>query len=84
MVRSTIITRASDALPLAASVDDEEVSVYMHPTILSILRYSRQRQRCKSTSNKPSSFSAAYLQTPSLDAPLRVGNIPSSQFPLPL
>jgi len=26
MVRSTIIVRASDALPLAASVDDEEVS----------------------------------------------------------
>lgn len=26
MVRSTIIVRASDALPLAASVDDEQVS----------------------------------------------------------
>ena len=25
MVRSTIIVRASDALPLAASVDDEQV-----------------------------------------------------------
>lgn len=28
MVRSTHIARASDALPLAASVDDEEVSSY--------------------------------------------------------
>ena len=27
MVRSTTIARASDALPLAASVDDEQVSV---------------------------------------------------------
>lgn len=27
MVRSTIIARASDALPLAASSDDEEVRV---------------------------------------------------------
>jgi len=27
MVRSTIIVRASDALPLAASVDDEQVGV---------------------------------------------------------
>lgn len=27
MVRSTIIVRAADALPLAASVDDEQVSV---------------------------------------------------------
>jgi hypothetical protein len=27
MVRSTHIARASDALPLAASVDDEEVSI---------------------------------------------------------
>ena len=29
MVRSTIIVRASDALPLAASVDDEQVCVYL-------------------------------------------------------
>ena len=28
MVRSTIIVRASDALPLAASVDDEQVCCY--------------------------------------------------------
>lgn len=28
MVRSTIIVRASDALPLAASVDDEQVGYY--------------------------------------------------------
>jgi hypothetical protein len=27
MVRSTTIARASDALPLAASVDDEQVSI---------------------------------------------------------
>lgn len=29
MVRSTIIVRASDALPLAASVDDEQVSLML-------------------------------------------------------
>lgn len=30
MVRSTIIARASDALPLAASSDDEEVNMSSH------------------------------------------------------
>jgi len=35
MVRSTIIVRASDALPLAASVDDEQVSLpLLHPSHL--------------------------------------------------
>jgi hypothetical protein len=29
MVKSTLIVRASDALPLAASVDDEEVDFYI-------------------------------------------------------
>jgi hypothetical protein len=28
MVRSTIIVRATDALPMAASVDDEQVSFF--------------------------------------------------------
>jgi len=32
MVRSTIIVRASDALPLAASVDDEQVRGLTLPT----------------------------------------------------
>jgi hypothetical protein len=33
MVRSTIIVRASDALPLAASVDDEQVLVSVSFTL---------------------------------------------------
>lgn len=37
MVRSTIIVRASDALPLAASVDDEQVGFNsLHLSTLSI------------------------------------------------
>ena len=33
MVKSTLIVRASDALPLAASVDDEQVSPSPDPRL---------------------------------------------------
>jgi hypothetical protein len=57
MVRSTHIARASDALPLAASVDDEEVSSRVIYWQIPMLK-ARQRQNklFKNTSNKPSSY----------------------------
>ena len=77
MVRSTIIVRASDALPLAASVDDEQVSLPLHhPPHLhpSALPY-RQNKLCKNTSSKLNSSSGALHPTPSLGARLRALNI---------
>ena len=46
MVRSTTIARASDALPLAASVDDEQVSpvLSMHNPIANF-RWLPDRER---------------------------------------
>jgi vesicle transport protein SEC22 len=41
MVRSTIIVRASDALPLAASVDDEQVCVFSALIIWWLTRHSK-------------------------------------------
>lgn len=57
MVKSTIIVRASDALPLAASVDDEEVSFVLCHILRLRTRHStsiRPRGHSRSTSNKPS------------------------------
>ena len=42
MVRSTIIVRASDALPLAASVDDEQVG-YLFFVYLNFIGLTRRR-----------------------------------------
>ena len=64
MVRSTIIARASDALPLAASSDDEEVCTCFTSPIRSATdksdvepAVSRLNKHCTSTSNRRSSSS---------------------------
>lgn len=44
MVRSTIIVRAADALPLAASVDDEQVRPFPHFTQPWRLTHSQTEQ----------------------------------------
>lgn len=57
MVRSTTIARASDALPLAASVDDEQVGrlVGCVPSVSECAhpRHCRPKMSSRSTSNKP-------------------------------
>ena len=79
MVRSTIIVRAADALPLAATVDDEQVRRARLPpelwgrfVVLTVAQ--RQRRRSRNTSNKQNSSSGASHQTQSHDVPLRAGS----------
>jgi hypothetical protein len=60
MVRSTIIARQSDALPLAASVDDEQVQwLHVVPDRSTDVfdHCVRQRMSCRSTSSRPNSSS---------------------------
>jgi hypothetical protein len=65
MVKSTIVVRASDALPLAASVDDEQVSSAVIYGLLSLqcayVSYTCRRPSMpsRSTSNKQSYSSDA-------------------------
>lgn len=75
MVRSTLIVRAFDALPLAASVDDEQVrkvvASFAYPKALMMYR---QNKRCKNTNNRRSSCSEELHQTRSHAVRLRVVN----------
>lgn len=74
MVKSTIIVRASDALPLAASVDDEQVSIGLadKTPVLQMIDVSftliRRSKLLKSTSSNPSLFSEGLTPTPNRDA----------------
>jgi hypothetical protein len=69
MVRSTIIVRASDALPLAASVDDEQVCPLLFASMYNIIWGHRQNRHSRSISNNLNLFSDALRPTRNLVVP---------------
>jgi vesicle transport protein SEC22 len=86
MVRSTVVVRASDALPLAASVDDEQVGCHSMNSLRchSSLRASfvtvpfRRSKLYKSISSKRKCYSGALRQTQSRVFPSRAVRIHTS------
>ncbi|SRR5258708_5296571 len=85
MVRSTIIVRASDALPLAASVDDEQVgchsmnSLRCHSSLRAFVTI-RPSKPYKSTSSKRKCYSGVLHRTQNRVFPSRVVRIHTSMF----
>jgi hypothetical protein len=55
MVRSTVVVRASDALPLAASVDDEQVRHLILENNVRLTVALRQNNLSQSINNSPNS-----------------------------
>ena len=80
MVRSTTIFRVSDALPLAASVDDESVSELGQCKILSspLMELSRRRKPLPNTNSNPSWSSAVLTPIVNPHAPSSQDNTPCS------
>ena len=83
MVRSTIIVRASDALPLAATVDDEQVRrvllcLRITAVLTTALRISRRSNHYKNTSSRQNSYFAGSHPTLSLGVQSRADNTPYS------
>jgi hypothetical protein len=85
MVRSTIIVRASDALPLAASVDDEQVgchsmnSLRCHSSLRAFVTI-RPSKPYKSISSKRNCYSGVLHRTQNRVFPSRVVRIHTSMF----
>ena len=86
MVRSTIVVRASDALPLAASVDDEQVgchsmsSLRCHSSLRAFVTVPpfRRSKLYKSISSKRKCYSDALRRTQSRVFPSRAVRIHTS------
>ena len=80
MVRSTIVVRASDALPLAASVDDEQVAFRAANKFVCISNDlpNRQNTHYRSTSNKQNLYLGDLLRIPSHVFPLKADHIHTS------